>query len=159
MMLLCALVSTAAASQTAEPRIYTCVDGKGRRLTADRPIVECLDREQKELNPSGTVRRLVGPSLTPQERAAEEEKARRAAEEKARAADEKRRERALLDRYPDAASHARARASELQLIESTLGTSHAEFAAERARINARFDAELARLRPLWDLQRAAGAAK
>ena len=24
--------------------IYTCVDGKGRKITADRPIVECIDR-------------------------------------------------------------------------------------------------------------------
>src|SRR5436190_9468818 len=40
--------------------IYTCVDSKGRRLTADRPIAECTDRVQKELNPSGTVKRQVG---------------------------------------------------------------------------------------------------
>ena len=25
--------------------IYTCVDRNGRRLTADRPVPECLDRE------------------------------------------------------------------------------------------------------------------
>ena len=50
--------------------IYTCVDRNGRRLTADRPIAECLDREQRELGPSGIVRRQIGPSLTEQERAA-----------------------------------------------------------------------------------------
>lgn len=45
---------------------------KRAELTADRPIVECLDREQRELSPSGTVRRVVGPTLTEQERAAQE---------------------------------------------------------------------------------------
>ena len=44
--------------------IYTCVDAQGRRLTADRPIRECIDREQNELNASGTVKRKIGPSLT-----------------------------------------------------------------------------------------------
>ena len=38
----------------------------GRKLTSDRPIMECLDREQKVLNPSGTVKTKIGPSLTPQ---------------------------------------------------------------------------------------------
>ena len=71
------------AAQTAG--IYTCVDAKGRKLTSDRPIVDCLDREQLELNPSGTVRRKVGPSLTAQERAAEDEKQRQLAEERAQA--------------------------------------------------------------------------
>lgn len=81
--------------------IYTCVDSQGRRLTADRPIVACIDREQRELNPSGTVRRLVGPTLTERERAAAEDSARREAAEQARAQEQMRRERALLLRYPD----------------------------------------------------------
>lgn len=85
--------------------IYTCIDSKGRRLTADRPIAECIDREQRELNASGTLKRKIGPSLTAQERAAEEAKARQAIEEKNRLAEEKRRNRALLARYPDKTSH------------------------------------------------------
>ncbi|WP_432214584.1 DUF4124 domain-containing protein, partial [Salmonella enterica] len=39
----------------AQGGIYTCVDAKGRKLTADRPILDCIDREQKELNASGQV--------------------------------------------------------------------------------------------------------
>ena len=54
--------------------VYTCIDAKGRKLTADRPIVECIDREQKVLNPSGTVRAKVGPSLTAQEKLELEQK-------------------------------------------------------------------------------------
>jgi hypothetical protein len=36
--------------------IYSCVDGAGRKITADRPISECSDRAQKKINPSGTVK-------------------------------------------------------------------------------------------------------
>src|ERR1035437_9053119 len=46
------------------PGIYTCTDARGRKLNSDRPIAECSDREQKILNPSGTVRAKVAPTLT-----------------------------------------------------------------------------------------------
>ncbi len=36
--------------------IYTCIDAKGRRLTSDRPIPECLDRAQDLRNKDGSVR-------------------------------------------------------------------------------------------------------
>jgi hypothetical protein len=158
-LLLGVLVSTSVAAQPSEPRIYTCVDAKGRRLTADRPIPECLDREQRELNPSGTVRRVVGPTLTAQERLEQEEKARRAAEEKARADAERRVDKLLVERYPDAESHARAREAALQAAKNTLQAYPDQLAAEQARVNARFDAELARLRPQWSQKPAPGAAR
>jgi hypothetical protein len=85
----------------AQNGIYTCVDAQGRRITADRPIAACSDREQRELNPSGTVRRLLAPALTERERAVEEDSARRQAVERARVQEQMRRERALLVRYPD----------------------------------------------------------
>lgn len=85
--------------------IYTCTDSQGRRLTADRPIPDCLDREQRELTPSGTVRRVVGPTLTEHERAAVEAQRRKEQEERNRLAEERRRERALTSRYPDKATH------------------------------------------------------
>ena len=100
--------------------IYTCVDGQGRRITSDRPIVACLDREQKELNPSGTVRRTVGPSLTATERAAQEERDRKAADERQRVADEKRLARALLMRYPGQSVHDMERGKALQAIDDSI---------------------------------------
>ena len=104
-LVLAVLLSSPALVAAQAAGIYTCVDAKGRKLTSDRPIVDCLDREQFELNPSGTVRRKVGPSLTAQERAAEDEKQRRMAEERARAVEEKRRDHALLIRYPYRSVH------------------------------------------------------
>lgn len=96
--------------------VYTCVDAKGRKLTADRPIPECTDREQHVLNPSGTVKAKVGPTLTAQERAEQEQRDRRALEEQNRLAEEKRRDRALLTRYPNKAMHDKERSEALEQI-------------------------------------------
>ena len=49
--------------------IYSCIDSTGRRITSDRPIPACLDREQRELGKSGVVKRVVPPSYTAEERA------------------------------------------------------------------------------------------
>lgn len=100
--------------------IYTCIDSKGRRITSDRPIVECLDREQHKLGNSGTVRQVVPPSYTGDERARLEEKRRAENEVKARAAEEKRRERALLIRYPNQAVHDKERAEALAQIDEVI---------------------------------------
>lgn len=100
--------------------VYTCVDAKGRKLTADRPIPECSDREQKILNPSGTVRAKVGPSLTAQERADLEAKEKREIEERNRSVDEKRRERALLIRYPNKTVHDQERQEAIEQIGAVI---------------------------------------
>jgi len=117
---LLALAATGAGAAEPPPPggIYTCVDAKGRRLTADRPIVDCIDREQTEMTQGGMKLRKIGPTLTAAERAAEEEKARRQAEEVARVAEEKRREKALVSRYPNRAMHDKERADALALVDS-----------------------------------------
>jgi len=98
--------------------IYSCTDSKGRKITSDRPIADCVDREQFELNPSGTVRRKVGPTLTAEERAAAEAREREAAEERARRAEEKRRDHALVIRYPNRAVHDAERAEALAQVDA-----------------------------------------
>jgi hypothetical protein len=106
-----------ALAQSAYPGgIYTCTDARGRKLTSDRPIPECSDREQTVLNPSGTVRAIVPPTLTGPERAALEARQRREAEERARQAEERRRERALLVRYPNRSMHDKERQEALDSI-------------------------------------------
>ncbi len=100
--------------------VYTCVDAKGRKLTSDRPIPECVDREQKVLNPSGTVQAKVGPSLTAQERAEIEAKEKQEAEARALLAEEKRRDRALLTRYPSKAVHDKERAEAFAQIAAVV---------------------------------------
>lgn len=100
--------------------VYTCVDAKGRKLTADRPIPECTDREQKVLNPSGTVKTRVGPTLTAKELAEQEQKERRAAEDLGRLAEEKRRDRALLTRYPNRTMHDKERQEAINGINTVI---------------------------------------
>ncbi len=103
--------------------IYSCVDAKGRTLTADRPIPECTDRTQRALSPSGMVKRQIGPSLTAHEQAAQDEKDRRAAELRAREAEDRRRDKALLLRYPTPEVHERERAAALLQIDEVIKAS------------------------------------
>jgi hypothetical protein len=130
------------AGSAAAQSIYTCVDGKGRKITADRPIVECIDRTQQELNRTGTVKRQVGPSLTAEERAVQEEKDKAAAEVRAREAEEKRRDRALLLRYPSRAVHDQERAAAIGQVDEVIKASSKrtlELAEQRKSIQAEFE--------------------
>ena len=120
----CALLLAAGAGSACAQAIYTCVDAKGRRLTSDRPIADCMDRQQKELNPSGTVRRVLTPSMTAEERAAAEAKAKREQDERAREEEEKRRDKALAARYPDRATHDKERAAALRQIEDSAASAY-----------------------------------
>ncbi|HAX19202.1 MAG TPA: DUF4124 domain-containing protein [Hydrogenophaga sp.] len=112
------VVSTVALAQG--KGIYTCIDSKGRRITSDRPITECLDREQRELTGSGTVKRVVPPSYTAEERARID--AQKKADEalQARIAEEKRRDRALLIRYPNKPVHDKERTDALAQIDEVI---------------------------------------
>ena len=87
------------------PGIYSCVDAKGRKLTSDRVIPECTDREQKILNPSGTVKAKIGPTLTAQEQLQLEAKNKAEQAQRARQDEEKKQDRALLVRYPNQGAH------------------------------------------------------
>ena len=202
-LILGALLTTAAATAWGQS-IYTCVDAKGRKLTSDRPIAECIDREQRELSGTGTVRRTLPPTPTAQERAEMEERERKAAEDKQRQADERRAARALLNRYPSRATHDAERAKALQAQQEVISSGlrridelaaqrkqlavqtefykdpaqwpvslHRQFdeheqqvaaqrrfiasqEEEKARVNARYDEELARLKVLWAQRSTAG---
>lgn len=114
----CLLMGLHASAGAAE--IYTCVDSKGRKITADRPIAECMDRAQTQLNSSGSVKRHVQPEMTAQEKVAQEAKDRKLADERARLDDEKRRDRALLLRYPSLAVHNKERQAALALVDDVI---------------------------------------
>lgn len=118
--------------------IYTCVDAQGRRLSSDRPIMECMDREQRELSPNGSLRRIVKPPPTALEQAAQEEAARREALARQAARDARRRLQALRTRYPDAAVLEQERAAALgtidQMIEAAKGRKD-KLAKDRRRLD------------------------
>ena len=122
--------------------IFTCTDSRGKKITSDRPISECLDREQKELNPSGTVKRSLGPNLTAQEISALEARDKKEAEDRARANEERRRNRALLTRYQNQAAHDTERASALTQVDAVIQTANkrmAELAVQRKALDSELE--------------------
>lgn len=148
MLAVLAVLAIGAAPAWAQPRpagggeVYSCVDKNGRRITSDRPIVACLDREQRVLDDMGTERRRIGPSLTEHERAAQEAKRREEAQERARVADARRRERVLLARYPDEASHNEERQSALTQIDEVIAVAQrriAELRTDRKKLTAELE--------------------
>jgi Domain of unknown function (DUF4124) len=146
-MKLCVKATLAAAlwcvsAAAAWAQIYTCVDAKGRKLTSDRPIAECADREQKELNSNATVKRTVKPVMTAEEQRAFDEKEKNEAEDKARLAEEKRKNRALLTRYPSRAAHDKERVETLAQVDDVIKAATkriGELATQRTDINAELE--------------------
>lgn len=110
----------AAQSNEVNPGIFVCVDAKGRRITSDRPIPECLDREQRELSASGVTKRIVPPSLTADERARDEALAQQEVAARNKEAEAKRRDRALLARYPSQRHHDAEREKQLSQVDGSI---------------------------------------
>lgn len=96
--------------------IYTCVDAQGRKLTSDRPIMDCVSREQRVLNRDGSVQRVLPPTLTAEERAEREAAQRKAELARAAQADAVRRDRNLMARFPTEAAHNKAREAALDTV-------------------------------------------
>lgn len=131
-LLLSSGTASFAAPDSGAGSIYTCVDARGRKLTSDRPILECLDREQRVLNKDGSQRQTLPPSMTADERAAVEEAERRKAAERVARQDAIRRDRNLLSRYPNLASHNRAREAALDDVRKAVKASEQRLAAIEA---------------------------
>jgi len=197
--LLAACASLPALAQAPAPPapIYTCTNAAGKRLTSDRPIPECNDREQRVLNSDGSVKQVLGPTQTADERSESEARERDAAADRARKLEVIRRDRNLLARFPNEAAHRKARVAALDDMNHALRVSEARLAAlalerkplmdeaefyvgkplpgklkaqldandasvdaqrvlvqnqklEAIRIDQRYDAELERLRRLWN---------
>lgn len=125
--MLCAWLSLA--TGPAQAQIYSCVDANGKRLTSDRPIPECALRDQRLLNADGSVRRIVPPSMTADERAAAEERERRIAAERVAQMDAVRRDRNLMQRFPNEAAHHKARSAALDDVRKSVDTSEKRLAA------------------------------
>lgn len=184
------------AALAANGTIFTCTDAQGRKLTSDRPIPECTGREQRVLNRDGSVQRIIPPTLTAEERAEVEAREQRRQGELKAQQEAVRRDRNLLQRFPNEAAHRKAREAALDDVRKAVQASETRLAtlaterkpliaetefyvgkklpaalkqqldandaateaqkalvqnqqAEIGRINALYDAELARLRQLW----------
>jgi hypothetical protein len=119
-------------------QVFTCVNAAGRTLTSDRLIAECMDREQRVLARDGTLIRIVPPSLTAEERAAKDERDRKLAEEKKAKEEAVKRDRLLVQRFPNEAEHLKARNAALEDMRAAMTASQAriaELARERKPLN------------------------
>ncbi len=196
--LVVALCATGGAwAQSGAGLIYNCTDGAGKKLTRDRYIAECSDREQRVLNSDGSLRQILPPTRTADERGVVEEREREAAAAIKHQQEESKRDRNLMNRFPNEAAHGKAREAALQDVRNSLRTSEQRLAAlakerkpltdeaefyvgrqmplklklaldandasfdaqkslvqnqqlELVRINKLYDAELERLRALWN---------
>ena len=81
-----------AAQAQVKAQVYTCTTATGRKITADRPIPECMDREQRELQTSTGRVNIVKPKQTEAERWAEREAQKQAEREKEAALQQQRRD-------------------------------------------------------------------
>lgn len=103
--------------------IFTCTDAEGKRYTSDRPIPECMGREQRVLNADGSTKRVVPPTLSAAQRAEAEVREGEAAAGRLAKQDTIRRDRILMARYPNEAAHRRARIVALDVVRSSMGAS------------------------------------
>lgn len=134
---------------------YSCRDANGRLLTSDRPIMECMNREQKVHSNDGTVRRVIEAPLTPEQRRQREEEKQRQEAEQERAEQARRRDQILLSSYSSVAAIEQAQARAQVEPQSGIAKSQArlaQLAKERNGLNA--DAEFYKGRTLpGDLER------
>jgi Domain of unknown function (DUF4124) len=128
--LLAGLGLACAVAQTLGPgQIYSCTDANGKKLTSDRPIVECNSREQRVLNADGSVKRVVPPTPTADERSAIEARELDAAADRAHKQEAIRRDRNLLARFPNEAAHKKAREASLEDVRKAVRLSESRLAA------------------------------
>jgi hypothetical protein len=117
--------SAGAWGQSKGPSIFTCTDASGKRHTSDHIVKECADREQRELNADGSLRRVVPPTMTADERAEAEAKEREVQAERVARSDAIRRDRNLMIRFPNEGAHRKAREDALDDIRNAIRISEA----------------------------------
>lgn len=124
-----AVTEPAFAQSTKSASIYSCIDANGKRLTSDRPIPECTSRDQRLLNSDGSVKQVLPPSMTADERAAYEARQQEEALARAQQREAVRRDRNLLQRFPNEAAHYKAREASLDDTRKSLRLSESRLEA------------------------------
>lgn len=97
--------------------IFVCRTPSGVMVTTDHLSTDCLRYGGKELNPDGSVRRLI---LTPQQQAEQDAQARQQREAQEQQRRKQREQRALLTRFPDRAVFDQAQRNDLQTPQSLI---------------------------------------
>jgi hypothetical protein len=114
-----------------------CRDKDGRPVLQDRRIAECMDREQEQRHRDGSLKGTVRPPPTADERARMDSELQRMREEHASKDEAVKYDRLLKIRYPDEATHERARGAALERLRAAMASSEQrlrELAGERRRL-------------------------
>jgi hypothetical protein len=118
---LVAALGTLLYAASAQAQLFVCTDAKGRTYSGDRPPAECADRQVRELRSDGSVRRVIEPPLTAEQKAARAAEEKRQKEEAERQRESMRKDLALLDAYANEQeieeTRNRALASRMTMIE------------------------------------------
>jgi hypothetical protein len=115
----------------AQARIFTCMLN-GKKLTSDRPIPECNATGQRELRSDGSLKAVVPPTMTQEEKADQEAKQREAEARRNAEFDAIRRDRNLMSRFPNEAIHQKARDKSLDDARNAVKSSEARLAILKA---------------------------
>jgi len=126
------------AAPVASAGVFVCTVANGRTITADRPPAECANVPIKELRADGSVRRVIEPPLTEEQRRMRAEQARRDYQENEARRTQARRDFALMETYASEDEIEVARQAALagrQLIIDRSRQRIEVFAVERARLD------------------------
>ena len=80
-------------------QLFVCKTPGGRTLTGGEPPAECLDSVIRELNSDGSIKRVIEPRLTPEQKKERELEKQRKHEREVLAQAQLRKDRALLETY------------------------------------------------------------
>jgi hypothetical protein len=80
-------------------QLFICTLRNGRTLTEDVPPPECQDVPIRELNRDGSVKRVIEPPLTPEQKKKREQEEKERRERERQAQEQLRSDRALLETY------------------------------------------------------------
>jgi chromosome segregation ATPase len=123
-----AAVLLVTASAGAQAAVFVCTAPDGRKITSDRVPTECGNNPIRELRPDGSVRRVIEPPLTAEQRAERAAQQRREQQEHDRRLSQVRRDRALLETYADEKEIIAARDEMLAAREKVIEKSHERLA-------------------------------
>lgn len=92
-------IALALGAAPARATVYVCTTPDGRTITGDRPPAECFGVPIRELRADGSVRRVIEPPLTEEQRKARAEQAQRERREREAKRAQARQDIALLETY------------------------------------------------------------
>jgi hypothetical protein len=133
-----ALVALALAAAPASATMYVCTTPAGKTITSDRPPPECANVPVRELRPDGSVRRVIEPPPTAEQRKARADQAQREQQESDAKRAQARQDIALLETYASEKDIEAARRAALASRQAMIDRSKKRletFAAERKKLD------------------------